>query len=246
MTEFRGPVRATHRSHVGDEWRRLQHRSARAGCSRSGAWCLLSSVLLLSAGCATQGTVAELTSGIEVRQPLLESESMRAAALQQELVEVSTLTTQLADRIEAAATLTRLAEERVAEVEERLRQPLLYDVAFAVDGVPFEPGSSALLPSARSLLDQFAERLLLEDVGRYVEVHGHPDLPGGGDREATLARDRADAIRRYLHLEYGLPLFRISTVTSPDVAPGGSEALLREDAGGAGVLALSQSPTPER
>ena len=241
MTESRGPVGVTHRSHVGDDSARLSHGSARAGWAGLGACSLL-----LGAGCATQTTVAELTSGIEVRQPMVASASMRAAALQQEVVEVSALTTLLADRIDAAATLTRLAEERVAEVEERLRQPLLYDVAFTVDGVPFEPGSSALLPSARSLLDQFAERLLVEDVGRYIEVRGHADSPGDSDRGATLARERADAIRRYLHLEYGLPLFRISTMASPDVAPGESEALLREDAGGAAVLALSQSPTPER
>jgi outer membrane protein OmpA-like peptidoglycan-associated protein len=185
----------------------------------------------------------ELTSGIEVRQPLMASASIRAAALQQEVAEVSTLATAQADRLDATATLTRLAEERVAEVEQRLRQPLLYDVAFSIYGVPFEPGSSTISPEARSLLDQFAERLLLEDVGRYIEVHGHADSPGDA-WGAELARERADAIRRYLHLEYGLPLFRISTLASL-YAPVEPDVQYGQDPGGAAVLALSQSTPPD-
>jgi outer membrane protein OmpA-like peptidoglycan-associated protein len=186
--------------------------------------------------CATPAVVADLTSRVEVGPPV-DADVARASELDESVGELQTIANDQDLRLDAAVTLATLAEERVAEAEEMARGDLSYDVVFALDDVPFAPGSSELGDGARLLLDQLAERLLAENVGRYIEVHGRGDAAWGGQ---ALARRRADAIRRYLHLEHGLPLFRITTLVSrADGAPtaGGTAA----GAASTGVVVLAQA-----
>lgn len=83
------------------------------------------------------------------------------------------------------------------------------DAVLANRIVEFEPGSSTLTQTGRSILDELA-RVLAQLGRRKVEVIGHTDAVGARDMNIALSQARADAVK--LHLESrGIHPDRVST-----------------------------------
>ncbi|MFN3415968.1 MAG: OmpA family protein [Caldimonas sp.] len=73
----------------------------------------------------------------------------------------------------------------------------LIDQALANRIIEFEPGSSALTPSGRAVLDQMLPTLTRLSARR-IEIIGHTDALGAPDANLALSLARADAVRSYL------------------------------------------------
>ncbi len=77
--------------------------------------------------------------------------------------------------------------------------------AFAMP-IPFAFDSARLEPAARELLDVVAEGIRLNNGAFKVVVEGHTDGHGRPAYNERLSLRRAEAVRRYLNEQHGLPV----------------------------------------
>lgn len=168
-------------------------------------------VALLAGGCATERYVLQEVQRLDA--PLGELPAQE---------EIGAATAALADqagRLEAARELAALARERALEAASAARGDLLTEPAYTVEGVVFAPGSARLSAEAATLLDQLATRLRLEEAGVHLEIRGHTDARGDPVGNLALGRRRAEAVRRHLHAELGVPLHSMQTLSLGESVP---------------------------
>ena len=72
-----------------------------------------------------------------------------------------------------------------------------------LEKVFFETASHVIKPESYELLDEVADTIVANDVGR-VRVEGHTDSRGGDQYNMDLSQRRADSVRTYL-MEKGVP-----------------------------------------
>ena len=176
----------------------------------SGTFFLLFLLTLL--GCASKGQV-----GREVER--LSSRAAELEGLESELADLTVAIEQ--QEADLAASQEKLAELQSvaaqAQEQARLAQAtaaggLMGERVFRLEGLSFEPGRTVLTVESKALLDQLADRLRAEDVAFYLEIQAPPEPAGHG---SVLAAARAEEIRRYLHVDQGLPLHAVGTVAGP-------------------------------
>lgn len=139
---------------------------------------------------ATQGRIVDQT-----RKDLKDSKTALAASEQTGQATAEKLEAEKAARLAAeqrtAAALAALA--KLAAVKEDQRGTVI-----TLSGsVLFASNRTALLPAARSRLDQVAE-VLMSTQERTITVEGHTDSQGTEAHNTELSQGRADAVRTYL------------------------------------------------
>jgi outer membrane protein OmpA-like peptidoglycan-associated protein len=137
------------------------------------------------------------------------------------------------EELAAAQSQAALATEQARRAEASASGNLAGATVFRIDGVSFEPGTSRLTEASRLLLDQLVERLRAENAAYFLEVQSDP-----GEANSPLGHARVDAVRRYLHLDHGLPLHSVGAVTGTSVA-----ALASGD-GQLAILVVRDLPQP--
>jgi peptidoglycan-associated lipoprotein len=73
--------------------------------------------------------------------------------------------------------------------------------------------------TAKAALDEFATKVKGLTDQYYIEIQGHTDDTGGKRYNEDLGERRAEAVRRYLSRQDGLPLMRMSTISYGDTLP---------------------------
>jgi outer membrane protein OmpA-like peptidoglycan-associated protein len=169
--------------------------------------------MLIAAGCATKKYVntqvgetrGELEGQVDAVETEVESAQTRIGEHDREIGEISTTAQDALDRAIAAG---KLAEGK-----------FLYETVLTDDSVRFPFDKASLSDEARGALNDFAEQLRTQNANVYVEIQGHTDATGEDDYNLDLGEARAEAVRRYLNLEKGLPLNRISVISYGEAAP---------------------------
>jgi outer membrane protein OmpA-like peptidoglycan-associated protein len=121
--------------------------------------------------------------------------------------------------IEQVSGTAMEALERAKEAGKLAEGKLLYEVVLNSDKVTFDFEKSELTGDSKEALDQFASQLKTENKNVYIEVQGHTDSTGEETFNATLGERRADAVRRYLNMEHGIPLHRMNVISYGESAP---------------------------
>jgi len=199
---------------------------------------------IFTAGCATKSYVreqvretdAKLTQQVEARDTRLRETAEGVAAsrqaidatdqrLDQRLDDVNARVGHLdaaassaQNRAEQASKDTRDAEARLSQrISERNKYRLLETRV-----VYFEPNRTEIRAVGVSELDDVA-RLLQADPNALVELQGFADPRGTDRHNDELARERVEAVARYL-VRHGIELRQIRAIGmgKVDVAPGGS------------------------
>jgi outer membrane protein OmpA-like peptidoglycan-associated protein len=173
----------------------------------------LAGLMLIAAGCATKKYVntqvgetrGELEGQVDAVETEVESAQTRIGEHDREIGEISTTAQDALDRAIAAG---KLAEGK-----------FLYETVLTDDSVRFPFDKASLSDEARGALNDFAEQLRTQNANVYVEIQGHTDATGEDDYNLDLGEARAEAVRRYLNLEKGLPLNRISVISYGEAAP---------------------------
>lgn len=175
---------------------------------------------VLTAGCAShkfvrkqdEATRAELGSEIDDVSGSVE--------------EVQTDVTQLENTVETQGNeiheLSQTAQDaldRAIAAGKLAKGKFLYETVLSDDKVHFGFEQASLSDEARAELDSFAEKLKQENENVYIEIQGHTDTSGPEDYNLTLGEERAEAVRRYLSLEHGVPLHRMATISYGETAP---------------------------
>lgn len=103
---------------------------------------------------------------------------------------------------DAAVSGVNMTNERISALDDYVAQQTV--------AVNFRVGSAALLPEAKTTLDQIAQQAL-KARGYVLEVRGFASADGAEAKNRMLSQRRADAVVQYLAYTHNIPLRRIVT-----------------------------------
>jgi peptidoglycan-associated lipoprotein len=156
---------------------------------------LLPTTILCSlAGCATREYVDESIARLEARDNEQE----------QALTELSTTSRQALERADDAGVLAQ--------------GKFLYDVVLVDDEVTFDSGATSLSDTNQQRLRGLAEQLKADNQSVYLEIQGFTDATGAAEFNDRLGLQRAESVRRFLHLQ-GVALDRMATISYGEDSP---------------------------
>ncbi len=176
------------------------------------AW-LLPVVVLAATGCATKkyvrtevaATEERAAERIEVMQSQIENAEIQLAEHDERMDEISETAR---DALERAVAAGKLAEGK-----------FLFERVLSDDLVRFGFDKADLNGNAKGALDTLASDLVSRGENVFVEIQGHTDAVGPENYNLRLGEERAEAVRRYLNQEHGLPLHRMSVISYGESAP---------------------------
>ncbi|MEZ5332505.1 MAG: OmpA family protein [Thermoanaerobaculia bacterium] len=173
----------------------------------------LALLLLAAGGCATKkyvnSEVGETRSAMDEKVGAVETEVETVQGrLDEHDEKIGEISSTAQDALDRAIAAGKLAEGK-----------FLYETVLTDDSVHFPFDKATLSDEAKTALDQFAEQLRTQNANVYVEIQGHTDATGTEDYNLDLGEARAEAVRRYLNLEEGLPLNRMSVISYGETAP---------------------------
>jgi hypothetical protein len=190
-------------------------------------------------GCASRGDVREGLDRLDPEEQRMATLQARLDSLQSEIQRSEAALAASAEELAAARAEAALASEQAARAEAAATGNLAGETVFRVDGVGFEPGTSILTETARTLLDQLADRLRAENAAYFLEIQSF-------DRDTatiSLGVARVDAVRRYLHEARGFPLHSIRGVAATASAPHAVGEIANSDDPGPGPVAVADELT---
>ena len=188
---------------------------------QAAALCIAGSALLLTTtGCATKKYVRNETSNVATRMEehvtALETQIEDA---QNRLENHDRALTEQGVEIEQASGTALEALERAKEAGKLAEGKLLYEVVLNSDKVTFPFEKSELTEGSKQALNDFAEQIKDDNKNVFIEIQGHTDATGPEDFNLHLGEQRAEAVRRYLNMEHGIPLHRMSVISYGETAP---------------------------
>ena len=174
----------------------------------------------LAIGCASRGFVRQQDEATRIA--LGDQVAELASAVEQVQSDVTALegaVEQHDKEIEGLSLTSREALERAIAAGKLAEGKFVYERVLTDEGVQFGFEKADLSEDARRELDTFAEQIRENDENVFVEIQGHTDSSGEESFNLALGEERAAAVRRYLSLEHGLPLHRMSVISYGEAAP---------------------------
>jgi peptidoglycan-associated lipoprotein len=186
----------------------------------------LSCVAML-AGCATKDYVNEQVAGVNKRMESEQADTSgklgQTASLVQGLEHrVDSQQTSIESQQTAIAGASRTAQEaldRANAAGKLAAGKFLYETSFSSQVTTFKPDTAELSDDMKKELDAFIDKLKAENKNVYIEIQGHTDSFGGTNLNLALGHARAEAVRRYLAMQGGIPLHRMNVISYGESAP---------------------------
>jgi len=178
---------------------------------------VLAAAALVASGCATKKYVQQETGAVHTRVDDVETQVEQT---QTDLRRTGERVGESERRIGEVSKTAQEALDRAQEAGKLAEGKLLYETVLTDEKVRFGFDKAELSEEARAALDQFASQLKGEynrDV--YVEIQGHTDATGSDQYNIELGLERAEAVRRYLNQQHGIPLHRISVISYGEAEP---------------------------
>jgi outer membrane protein OmpA-like peptidoglycan-associated protein len=122
-------------------------------------------------------------------------------------------------KAEAARARGDEAYNKAENAEKLARGKVVWEVTLNNDEVKFGLNQAKISDSAQAALDDIAQRVKSSDHAVYVEIQGHTDNTGSAEYNMNLGQKRADAVRRYLGDEAGIPLHLITAISYGEDSP---------------------------
>lgn len=182
-----------------------------AGVVAAAALCLV-----LAGGCASKKYVNEGMTAQDANVADLETQVEKN---QRDLRDTGQRVDEAGKSARAAQRTGEKAQARADKAYRLAEGKLLYKVVLSDTAGNFELNSDRLSDEAHQTLDGLAARLKKENTGVYLEIEGHTDNSGTEEYNMRLALLRAEAVRRYLSGEQGIPLHRMSVISYGESRP---------------------------
>ena len=168
-------------------------------------------------GCATQNYVQEqiaqtVDTKIDETQKQIEANQMEIARLKETASDQNELVHKLSDT-------TVEALDRAEEAGKVAEGKFLYDLTFTDESVDFGFDKSDLSKETKAALDGFAANVKTKNKNVYIEIQGHTCNVGNQEYNMMLGLGRAEAVRWYLHMQHGIPLHRMHTISYGEFKP---------------------------
>jgi len=165
-------------------------------------------------GCATKRYVVDETGAAEQRMGTRVDDvegkvgtrlDEQATKHDRDVAELSKTAREALDRAVAAG---KLAEGK-----------FLYETVLTDEMVRFGFDRDSLSREAKAALDNFAAGIKSKNENVYIEIQGHTDSVGPEAYNHDLGLRRAEAVLRYLNMEQGFALHRMSVVSYGESKP---------------------------
>ena len=174
---------------------------------------ILSMTALVLGGCATNKSVEQKIAEAQAQtNQKIESVVGQVEDLQQKQTATDA-------RVEQLSKEAREALQRAREAGVLAKGKVVFEQSFSEDRIKFKVDKYDLDDAAKAALDEFAGRVKATGEQYFVEIQGHTDDTGGQRYNDELGQRRAEAVRRYLSRQHGLPLNRMSTISYGDTSP---------------------------
>jgi peptidoglycan-associated lipoprotein len=177
-------------------------------------------IALGMSGCATKTYVDEKVAEAVTGQNAKVAEVQKQVEANQQ--DISNLKTSDAAQNEKLAQLSDTAREaldRATEAGKLAKGKFIMEVTLTDNDVHFGFDKAELSKEAKSALDAFAEKVKGMDKNVYIEIQGNTDNIGSDKYNLKLGQMRADNVMRYLNMEQGIPLNRMSAVSYGEYKP---------------------------
>ncbi len=170
--------------------------------------------LIVNTGCATKkyvmGGMAALDQKVEGMETAVEENQKRIKEHDERLTTLGSLITQSQSELNQQKSDL---DGKISEVRRFAQGKLVLQEIIRNDEATFEFESYELSDEAKVALDRFVETLIAQNKGLYLEVQGHADSSGPEDWNVYLGKKRAEAVMKYLHNQYHLPLHRMEVIS---------------------------------
>jgi peptidoglycan-associated lipoprotein len=174
---------------------------------------MLSISVLVLGGCATSKSVDQKIAEAQAQtNQKIESVVGQVEDLQQKQTATDV-------RLEELSKEAREALQRAQEAGVLAKGKVVFEQSFSEERIKFKSDKYDLDDAAKAALDEFAGRVKATGEQFFVEIQGHTDDTGGQGYNDELGQRRAEAVRRYLSRQHGLPLNRMSTISYGDTSP---------------------------
>jgi len=180
---------------------------------------LVASVSLLG-GCATKDYVNEQIAALGKRVDGQQAET--SGKLSQTSTQLQGLEGRVGSQQAELATVSRTAKEALerAEAAGKLAEgKFLYEMTLSSHVAKFPFDGSALSDEMKQALDAFAAQVKADNRNVFIEIQGHTDSTGTPEHNLALGQARAEAVRRYLAMQGGIALHRMSVISYGESAP---------------------------
>jgi len=119
----------------------------------------------------------------------------------------------------ASSATAREALERAISAGRLAEGKLVYETVLSNELTNFDSEQAKLSDGSKQVLTEFANKLRAENKNVFIEIQGHTDDTGPATRNQRLARERAEAVRAFLHDSGGIPLHRMAVVSYGESRP---------------------------
>ncbi|HEX4956097.1 MAG TPA: OmpA family protein [Thermoanaerobaculia bacterium] len=178
---------------------------------------------LLATGCASKkyvaGEVATVNQRVDDVETKVEETQSGLRRHDEAIAKQGETINQQGQQIQSTSKTAQEALRRAEEAGKLAQGKLLYEAVFSDDKVRFALDKADLGEEAGAALKQFADQLKAENANVYIEIQGHTDSVGSDDYNYKLGESRAEAVRRFLNKEGGIPLHKMSVISYGESEP---------------------------
>jgi peptidoglycan-associated lipoprotein len=177
-------------------------------------------VTLGVSGCATKTYVQEqVASAAKVQDTKIGEVQKQVEATQMDVTNLKKSDAMQTEQLAKLSDTTKEALARANEANKLANHSFLFEVTLTDDAVHFGFNRSDLSADAKAALDAFAKRVKDENKNVYIEVQGNTDSVGSEDYNVQLGQARAEAAMRYLAMQHGFPLHRLTAISYGEFKP---------------------------
>ncbi len=181
---------------------------------------LVAVVVLGVTGCATKTYVDEKVNQATTAQNAKIGEVQKQVeAAQQDIANLKRSDAEQNEKLAKLSETAREALDRAVEAGKLAKGKFLWEVTLTDNAVKFGFNKSDLSPQAKAALDAFAQQVKAMNKNVFIEIQGHTDNIGSERINLRLGQERADNVMRYLNMEQGIPLNRMSSVSYGEYKP---------------------------
>jgi len=162
--------------------------------------------------------IEENTHALAVMGPHIDATD---ADLKAATAKLDALGEQLARNDTADATMSATAQDALdrAKAAGKLAEGRFMMETLLSESIGFPLERAGLSESARLALLAFADKLKMDNQSVYIEIQGHTDNTGSAETNLRLSRQRAEAVRDFLHQQAGIPLHRLAVAAYGESRP---------------------------
>ena len=190
---------------------------------RKSLWVVLAVGLVVTlgvSGCATKTYVQEqVASAAKVQDTKIGEVQKQVEATQMDVTNLKKSDAMQTEQLAKLSDTTKEALARANEANKLANHSFLFEVTLTDDAVHFGFNRSDLSADAKAALDAFAKRVKDENKNVYIEVQGNTDSVGSEEYNVQLGQARAEAAMRYLAMQHGFPLHRMTAISYGEFKP---------------------------